>query len=156
MKFSPSYELTSSQFINKPIEEVFAFFSKPENLERITPENLNFSIITPTPIPMKKGQVIDYVIKLRGFKMRWSSIITDYKPPSYFIDEQIRGPYSVWIHKHYFTEKDGGTLIEDCITYKIPLGILGRIAHYLFVRNDLEKIFEFRSKTISKILVDDK
>ena len=88
--------------------------------------------------------------------MRWSSIITDYKPPSYFIDEQIRGPYSVWIHKHYFTEKDGGTLIEDCITYKIPLGILGRIAHYLFVRNDLEKIFEFRSKEISKLLVDER
>ena len=146
-----NYRLNKSQFIRKPIDEVFSFFSNPENLEKLTPKYLKFKIITPLPIIMDKGQTIEYTIKLRGFSMRWSSIISLYNPPYSFIDEQVMGPYSKWHHTHKFTEIDDGTLIEDDVIYRIPLGWIGKLANYIFVKNDLEKIFQYRKEKIIKI-----
>ena len=143
------YELNSSQFIPKPIEKVFSFFSKPENLEDITPENLHFTIITPLPIIMAVGQIIDYRIRIRGFPIHWRSEIDSYDPPYSFVDEQIKGPYSLWYHTHEFIEKNKGTLIYDNVKYKIPFGYLGKIANLLWVARDLDKIFLYRKRAIA-------
>ena len=92
------YEINTTQFIEKPIEVVFDFFSKPENLERITPKNLSFKILTPTPIKMEKGALIDYTIKIIVVPIHWRTYISDYDPPHKFVDQQIKGPYSFWHH----------------------------------------------------------
>ena len=145
------YKLLKSQFIDKPINEVFSFFEKPENLQEITPLYLNFKIITPSPIKMEVGQIISYNIKLRGIPIKWNSLISSYDPPNSFIDQQIKGPYAIWHHTHRFKEQDGGTLIEDEVKYAIPFGIVGRILNYLFIKNDLKKIFQYREERIALI-----
>ena len=151
MKYQTNYELKRNQFIPQPIGQVFSFFSKPENLEIITPQNLHFSILTPIPIDMKTGQVIDYLIRLKGIGIRWSSRISSYDPPNSFVDEQIRGPFSNWIHSHRFKEVNGGTIIVDHVEYSMPLGFIGEIANYIFVEKDLGYIFDYREKTIMDI-----
>ena len=151
MKRITSYELKRNQFIPQPIEQVFSFFSKPENLELITPRNLHFSILTSIPIDMKTGQVIDYLIRLKGIKICWSSIISSYDPPHSFVDEQIQGPFTNWVHSHNFKEKNGGTIIIDHVKYSIPFGLIGRIANNIFVEKDLVDIFDYRKKTIMEI-----
>ena len=145
------YELNSHQFIHAPIEKVFSIFSKPENLENITPERLHFTIHTPSPIPMNVGQIIDYTIRIRGIPMHWRSRIASYDPPNHFIDEQIKGPYSIWHHTHTFVDKDGGTYIIDHVKYKIPFGFIGKIANSVWVSRDLNSIFSYRKKAIVKI-----
>ena len=145
------YELNSHQFIPEPIEKVFSFFSKPENLENITPERLHFTIHTPSPIPMDVGQIIDYTIRIRGISMHWRSRIARYDPPNCFIDEQIKGPYSIWHHTHTFMQKDGGTYIIDHVKYKIPFGFIGKIANSVWISRDLNSIFSYRKKAIAKI-----
>ena len=142
------YKLTTSQQINKPLQEVFAFFENPENLEKITPKSLGFEFLTPTPIEMKEGAVIDYRIKISGLPMRWTSLIKKYDPPNMFIDEQTRGPYALWHHKHLFEENTSGTLVKDEVDYAVPYGLLGRLAHFLFVKRQLNKIFSYRKKII--------
>lgn len=149
------YKLVKSQFIEKPINEVFSFFEKPENLQEITPPYLNFKIITPSPIKMEVGQVISYKIKLRGIPIKWNSLISSYDPPNSFIDQQIKGPYAIWHHTHRFKEQDGGTLIEDEVKYAIPFSILGRILNYIFIKNDLKKIFLYREEKIGLIFKND-
>ena len=145
------YSLNFKQKINAPIEEVFDFFSKPENLSKITPPKLNFTILTPTPIKMMKGQIIDYTIKLIGFKVHWRTLITDYEPAYSFIDQQIKGPYSIWHHQHTFKKIKNSVEIYDDIQYSIPFGIIGRILHYFWIRKELENIFKYREKVINKI-----
>ena len=151
MKGITSYELKRNQFIPQPIEQVFSFFSKPENLEKITPQNLHFSILTSIPIDMKTGQVIDYLIRLKGIKICWSSIISSYDPPHSFVDEQIQGPFTSWVHSHSFKEKNGETIIIDHVKYSIPFGLIGRIANNIFVEKDLADIFDYREKTTMEI-----
>lgn len=100
---------------------------------------------------MRVGTLIDYTVKPMIFPIRWRTLITDYDPPRRFVDEQLKGPYSFWHHTHTFEEKDGGTLITDDVRYVIPFGIIGRMAHFLFVKRQLKKIFDFREKVISEI-----
>ena len=145
------YKLHFSQFVHQPIKQVFAFFSRPENLDKITPKYLNFRIETFSPIQMKRGQKIDYTITLKGFPIRWSSLISLYDPPNMFVDKQIRGPFSLWHHTHTFREKNGGTVIGDYVRYAIPMGIIGRMANNIFVEKDLRHIFQHRKKMISKL-----
>lgn len=141
--------LTCEQFLPYPIDRVFNFFKKPENLDQVTPSNLGFKILTPSPIPMAKGTVIDYTIRLYGIPMKWQTIITDYDPPHSFTDTQVKGPYKTWIHTHRFTPKDGGTLMTDEVQYEVPFGFLGDIVKALFVEREVEKIFDYRKKVIS-------
>ena len=145
------YKLNLSQFIHQSIEQVFAFFSRPANLDQITPQYLNFKIETFLPIKMKRGQKIDYTITLKGIPIRWSSLISLYDPPNSFVDEQIRGPFSLWHHTHNFREKNDGTVIGDHVRYAIPMGIIGRMANNVFVEKDLRHIFGYRQKMISKL-----
>jgi ligand-binding SRPBCC domain-containing protein len=143
------YILKRKQVVEKPLEEVFEFFSRPENLSRITPPEMGFNIITPIPIDMNRGSLIDYTVKVLGpLAVRWTSLISEYDPPHKFVDVQLRGPYSFWHHTHTFKSIAGGTEITDEVRYLIPMGIIGNLAHALFVRKKLEQIFDFRRHVI--------
>jgi ligand-binding SRPBCC domain-containing protein len=137
--------------VKKDIKEVFLFFSDPGNLEYLTPSSLGFVMLTPSPVEMKAGALINYIIKLGFIPIRWTTLITACQPPYRFIDEQLDGPYSFWHHTHTFTGTEDGTLIEDEVRYLMPFGIWGRIFHFLFVRKKLEKIFDYRAKAIGQL-----
>ena len=145
------YKLKFKQVINSSLDDVFSFFSNPENLSKITPEKLGFNILTPTPIKMKEGQLIDYSIKLLGKKIRWRTMITEYIPKVKFVDQQLKGPYSMWHHTHEFRDVDGKVEMTDEIYYVMPFGILGRLVNFLFVCRDLNNIFKHRVEIINKI-----
>ena len=147
-----TYNLEFEQFIDLPIEDVFDFFSKPENLSLITPPRLRFDILTPTPLEMKEGQLIDYSLKiLYLIKLHWRTLITDYQKPYKFIDQQIKGPYTLWHHTHTFEEKNGGTLIKDNLKYVIPFGWIGRVIHFIYIKHDINGIFQYRHKILNDI-----
>ncbi|MCX6927402.1 MAG: SRPBCC family protein [Verrucomicrobia bacterium] len=135
----------SEIWLPKPLEEVFSFFSNAGNLQTLTPPWLDFSVLTPAPILMRHGTVIDYRLRLRGFPIRWQSEITAWEPPQRFVDEQRRGPYRMWIHEHRFEVREGGTLVRDFVRYLAPGG---RLVEWLFVRRDVERIFQFRREKL--------
>jgi ligand-binding SRPBCC domain-containing protein len=136
--------------IELPRDEVFDFFSNAANLERITPAELNFHILTQQPIEMLVGAVIEYKLKLNGFPMSWKSLISRWDPPNEFVDEQLSGPYKQWIHRHTFIEVDANTtLIEDEVRYRLPLEPFGDLAHFFVVRQ-LNNIFDHRQKVVAE------
>ena len=145
------FKLETKQFIRRPLEEVFGFFSRPENLVVITPAKLHFEILTPSPLEMKQGAVIDYTIKLSKVPIHWRSLITTYDPPFKFVDEQIKGPYSFWHHTHIFKEVPDGVEIYDEVHYSIPFGPLGSFLHALWIKKDLNHIFEYRKDVIENL-----
>ena len=142
------YTFYKEQFVPSDLDTVFEFFSRPENLEKITPSSMGFNIITPTPIDMKEGAIIDYTVKIMGVPMRWRTMITSYKKNEYFVDEQLKGPYSYWHHKHTFKEVEGGVLIIDEITYALPIQAFRLIVHPVLIKPQLNQIFNFRFQTI--------
>ena len=129
--------------------EVFAFFGEARNLQAITPEFLNFEVLTPAPIVMRAGTLIDYKLRVRGIPLRWRTLISSWEPPHRFMDEQLRGPYRQWIHEHTFEERDGGTLARDVVRYSV---FGGALVDRLFVRRDVEKIFAYREKRLKELL----
>lgn len=135
-------------WLPRPVDEVFGFFSDAQNLQQITPDWLHFSTLTPGPIRMERGALIDYRLRLRGIPMRWQTEITAWEPPRRFVDEQRRGPYRVWIHEHQFKAVNGGTLASDLVQYAVPGGAL---VNWLFVRRDVQRIFEFRRLKLLEI-----
>ena len=132
-----------------PIDETFEFFADAHNLERLTPPLLRFEVLTPSPIEMKVGALIDYRLWVRGVPLRWQSEITAWEPPYRFVDEQRKGPYSLWVHEHTFQAVDDGTVAEDHLRYAVPGGTL---INRLFVSGDVRKIFEYRSRRLLQIL----
>lgn len=143
-----AFVLVRSQLVPRDVEEVWAFFSRPENLAEITPPWLGFEMLTPSPAPMRTGALIDYRIRLGPVPLRWRTMITACEPPHRFVDEQLLGPYSWWHHTHTFEARDGGTLIGDTVRYLPPLGILGRTVHALVIRRQLEGIFAHRRRVV--------
>ena len=142
----------SSLTIDLSRDKVFEFFSNAENLERLTPPELKFHIVTPLPINIKKGALIDYELSLYGLPIKWRTEITHWDPPFEFIDTQLSGPYKQWIHSHRFTEPEPGkTLMEDEVRYRLPLEPLGDIAQF-FVERQLKYIFGYRQKVIAELL----
>lgn len=135
------FRLESEQFLPQPLDTVFAFFSDAYQLETLTPPWLHFSVLTPAPIPMKQGTLIDYRLKLHGIPMRWQSRIEVWEPPLRFVDFQTRGPYRRWYHEHQFEATEGGTICRDFVDYAVPGGSL---VERWFVRPDILKIFSFR------------
>ena len=147
------YILRRMQTLHASREEVFAFFQSPENLARITPPWLGFRLLTPSPIAMRHGAVIDYTVRWLRVPVRWTTLITDYQPPARFVDQQIRGPYSFWHHTHEFQETPEGTEMRDTVRYVLPAGPAGTLLHRLLVRRQLEEIFDFRSRVIEELIV---
>jgi ligand-binding SRPBCC domain-containing protein len=145
------YSIEYNQFVDRPLDEVYAFFEKPENLEKLTPDSLEFKILTPSPIRMSVGRLIDYTIKILGINFHWRTMITDYEKNELFVDEQLKGPYAFWHHRHMFSSTGGGTQINDVVHYSLPFGIFGRVAHSLFVKNMLHRIFNYRQSVIDKL-----
>ncbi|PKK83218.1 MAG: CDP-paratose 2-epimerase [candidate division Zixibacteria bacterium HGW-Zixibacteria-1] len=145
------FNLEREQFIDCPLRDVFAFFERPENLSKITPPSLGFKILTPGPIRMKQGALIDYTIRLLRIQLHWRTLISSYEPPHLFIDEQLKGPYALWHHTHRFAEKDGGTLITDKVRYALPFGFLGHLMHRFIVKGQLDRIFDYRASVIKKM-----
>jgi ligand-binding SRPBCC domain-containing protein len=135
------FTFESQLWLPRPVAEVFPFFADARNLQAITPDWLNFEVLTPGPIEIKAGALIDYKLRVRGLPLRWRTHIKAWEPPHRFVDEQLRGPYRQWIHEHTFVEKDGGTLARDVVRYAV-LG--GALVDRIFVRRDVERIFEFR------------
>ena len=135
----------SELWLPQPREEVFAFFSDARNLDAITPAWLRFRMATPEPVEMKEGTLIDYKLRVRGFPIRWRTRITAWQPPVRFVDEQLRGPYRLWIHEHEFDSQDGGTLVRDHVRYAVPFDFL---VHRLFVRRDVARIFAYRTEEL--------
>jgi ligand-binding SRPBCC domain-containing protein len=145
------HTLTRKTRLDQPIERVFDFFSRAENLEAITPPLLRFRILTPQPIEMREGTLIEYSLRLRGLPMRWLTRIEEWNPPHRFIDVQLRGPYRLWRHTHTFTPVDGGTEMTDSIDYALPFGPLGALVHPLVVR-DLRFILDHRATRIRQLI----
>ncbi len=134
------------QCFHQSRSELFEFFSDAGNLEEITPPWLNFRILTPAPIEMCVGALIDYKLRLRFVPVRWRTEIRVWEPPYCFVDSQLRGPYKKWIHEHTFEEIDGGTLMRDRVVYDVPGG---KLIHDLIVRKDLEEIFRYRQEKLA-------
>jgi ligand-binding SRPBCC domain-containing protein len=140
--------LEREQVIERPLAEVFEFFARAENLERITPPWLSFQMVTPGPIKMGCGTLIDYRLRLHGLPLRWTSGIEEWEEEHRFIDEQVHGPYKVWRHLHEFVPLGSGTCVRDRVEYALPLGSLGLPV----VRRDLVRIFNYRRSAVAHLL----
>jgi len=142
------YEITAEVTIPRPLGEVFPFFSDARNLELLTPSWLRFEVLTPDPIEMHTGALIDYRLRLRGFPIRWRTEITAWEPPHRFVDEQIRGPYRAWIHEHTFEALGDQTIARDHVRYD---HVGGRLVNKLLVGRDVDKIFAYRQQKMLEI-----
>ena len=146
------YKKETVQHINASIEECWAFFSSPENLQKITPNTMGFNITDFDGKNMYAGQIIQYKVSpLAGLKLSWMTEITVVKENQYFIDEQRFGPYALWHHKHFFEPSGNGVKMTDVVHYALPLGFIGRIMNTLVVKNKLKEIFEYRVVMVDKI-----
>ena len=143
-----TYRLETQLWLPRPPSEIFAFFSNPRNLQRITPPWLNFEILWPEGIEIQKGTLLDFRLKIRGFPVNWRSRIAAWHPPCRFVDEQTRGPYTSWIHEHTFEGQSGGTIVRDKVDYAAPGGWL--IQRFL-IKPDLDRIFRYRQEILCKL-----
>jgi ligand-binding SRPBCC domain-containing protein len=146
------------QDLPAPRDDVFAFFSDPANLEVLTPPWLRFEVLTPKPLPRGEGALFDYRIQVRGLPVRWRTLIEAFIPGERFVDRQIAGPYALWQHTHRFEDlpasaslPSGGTRMTDQVRYRLGWGLFGRIITALWVRRDIERIFEYRKQVLAKM-----
>jgi ligand-binding SRPBCC domain-containing protein len=144
--------LEREQVVKQPLADVFAFFAQAENLERITPPWLSFRLMTPGPIEMGSGTLIDYRLRLHGLPLRWTSRIELWEEQRRFVDQQVQGPYRLWRHLHEFVPVGRSTLVRDRVEYALPLGRLGGLLGLPLVRRDLTRIFDFRRAAVARLL----
>jgi ligand-binding SRPBCC domain-containing protein len=144
--------LEREQLVPRPVDEVFDFFAQARNLERITPPWLGFEVLTPGPVEMGSGTLIEYRLRVHAVPVRWISRIEEWDSGRLFVDRQLRGPYRLWHHRHEFVARAEGTVVRDRVRYALPLGRLGELAHAAFVRRDLERIFDFRRAAVAQLL----
>ena len=142
------YSIDTEVWVPRGIDEVFAFFSDAFNLEALTPPRVHFHVVTPRPIVLKAGALIQYKLRVNGMPIRWTTRIETWNPPYEFSDTQLSGPYKLWLHTHKFSEADGGTKMTDHVDYQLPFGPIGDVVHKLWVRRDVESIFTYREKVI--------
>lgn len=134
----------------RPLVEVWDFFSRPENLNKLTPENVSFEILSPVDgVEMYPGMIVQYRISpFLGIKLDWVTEITQIQKPEFFIDDQRSGPYALWHHQHHFRAVGEATEMTDILHYQVPLGPIGSLANWLFVERQVDEIFRFREKAI--------
>jgi len=142
--------LRTTASIERPIDEVFDFFAAAANLERITPPSLRFRVVTPLPVDMHVGALIDYALRLNGLPFAWRTEITEWNPPHAFTDTQLSGPYHTWIHRHTFEADGDATLMVDEVRHRLPLWPVGEAAVPI-VRRQLRGIFTFRARALEEI-----
>lgn len=146
------YTLERKQFLPLSMEEAWEFFSSPDNLKAITPDYMGFDITSDPEDKMYQGMIISYIVSpVLNIPLTWVTEITHVIEPYYFVDEQRFGPYSFWHHKHYFKEVEGGVEMRDVLHYELPYGILGKMAHRVFVRKRLEEIFDYRFEKLEAL-----
>jgi len=147
------YKKEWTQFIPRPLDEVWEFFSRPENLNKVTPKEMNFEILTDIANkPMYEGMIISYkVTPVFGIRLRWTTEIQRIKEGQYFVDEQRFGPYAMWHHEHHFRAVDGGTYMTDLLHYAIPFGPIGQLANFIMVDKKVEEIFKFRVEAVENL-----
>lgn len=134
------------------LDQAWNFLSNPKNLKTITPDSMNFQIVSVVDRPLYTGQIIQYTVTpLLGIKAKWVSEITHIEEKKYFVDVQMFGPYALWHHKHFIKEVEGGVEMEDIIDYKVPLGILGQLVHPILVKPKLEEIFSYRQNKLIEL-----
>lgn len=144
--------LRAEAFVPIPRNEVFPFFAAAENLERITPPELRFRIVTPLPVEMREGAIIDYRLSLDGIPFAWRTLISEWNPPSAFTDTQLKGPYHTWVHRHTFDEVDGGTVMRDEVRWRVPFWPVGAVALPV-VRRKVARIFRHRQESLGALLL---
>lgn len=147
------HTLRTTQILNTSIDTAWEFFSNPANLSKITPPELNFTVLTETPAKIYPGLMISYKVHpLLGIPMRWLTEITQVEEGKFFVDEQRVGPYRIWHHEHHFKAlEDGRVEMRDIVTYVLPFGILGNLVHPFLVKPQLAKIFGFREKVVNEL-----
>ena len=143
--------LRVEQFVPRPLEEVFDFFAKAENLQEITPPWLHFRILSVNPDPICKGALLRYALRWRIFPIRWTTEIIEWEPPYRFVDVQRKGPYKLWHHEHTFAADGNGTRISDEVQYMLPFGPLGLLAHQFKVKKDVAAIFAYRREVAQRL-----
>ncbi|MCG2417871.1 SRPBCC family protein [Aequorivita sp. F47161] len=146
------YTLHAKQNLPITLNEAWDFLSNPKNLKVITPDYMGFNIQSGADRPMFAGQIIEYIVTpILGIKTKWITEITHTETKKYFVDEQRFGPYSLWHHKHFIKEIDGGVEMEDLLHYKLPFGFIGQLAHSFLVKPKLDEIFEYRQKKLIEL-----
>jgi ligand-binding SRPBCC domain-containing protein len=145
------YVLEHRVWLARPRADVFAFFADPANLTRLTPDSWRLRVLAAPPA-LAAGAVIDFRIAWLGVPVRWRAFIREWDPPFRFVDVQVRGPYARWEHRHRFLEEDGATCVEDRVTYRLPGGPLGRLAHALVVGRQLRALWEYRTRRLSDLV----
>jgi ligand-binding SRPBCC domain-containing protein len=145
-----TYLLEREQWLPRPVEEVFHFFSRPENLQEITPSWLEFRMVK-TPEVLTAGSLIHYRLRWHGLPIRWTTEISQWNPPHGFVDREVSGPYALWNHEHWFVAHAGGTTMRDRATYALPLGWIGRMAQWAVVKRDVDGMFDFRAKAMRRL-----
>lgn len=146
------YRLHTTQKLPIGIDKAWDFFSDPKNLKIITPDYMGFNTLSGDDRKMFPGQIIQYIVKpVMGIPVKWVTEITHVQDKYYFVDEQRFGPYSLWHHKHFFKEIEGGIEMEDIVDYKLPFGILGQLLHPFLVKPKLQQIFDYRSEKLKSL-----
>lgn len=149
----PLYTLEREQHLPGAPDDVFPFFADAGNLEAITPPSLRFEIVTPRPIAMRMGALIEYKLRMRGLPISWLTRIEEWVEGVRFVDMQLRGPYALWHHTHEFEPaRSGGTVMRDTVRYALPGGPLGALPHAVFVRGELDRIFAHRERRVAELL----
>lgn len=146
------YQLKRTQLIKTDLQTCWDFFSSPANLSVITPESMRFNVLTQQPESMHEGLMIAYhVSPVLRIRLSWVTEITHIRTGVYFVDEQRKGPYRIWHHEHWFSEVPEGVLMTDIVSYILPFGCLGKLAHWVFIRRKLEAIFDYRYGKIEEL-----
>lgn len=146
------YQLKRQQLVKTTMETCWKFFSAPENLAVITPDYMRFKVLTEQPPVMYEGLMIAYKVSpVLGIPLKWVTEIKYVHENRFFVDEQRKGPYTMWHHEHHFEQTPDGILMTDIVSYSLPFGILGKLAHTLFVRKQLEGIFDYRFRKVEEL-----
>jgi ligand-binding SRPBCC domain-containing protein len=145
------YQLKRTQFVKTDLATCWDFFSSPSNLSKITPKYMGFDVLTEETSVMYEGLMIEYRVRpIFNIPMKWVTEITHVKDQLYFVDEQRKGPYTIWHHEHHFKEVNGGVEMTDIVSYELPFGIIGKIVHPILVKKKLEEIFAYRFKVVDE------